>query len=108
MRMMTSFISGVFTAGMAALRGGSTAPNEPLTADLLANGGVMRTSWRMDKAGRISDLQQVQEPLAGPGNGEVRVAVKAVGLNMAGKPPTPTHPPTFSSSTHPPTYPPTL
>ena len=80
MRMASTFISGVFTAGLAALRGGGgegegTSTPTP-TSVILSQGGVMRKSWRMDKAGRISDLNLVEEPLAAPGPGEARVKVR--------------------------------
>lgn len=44
---------------------------------------ISRRLWRSDKPGRISDLQLVTEKLSAPGLGEVRVAVKAIGLNFA-------------------------
>lgn len=43
----------------------------------------MRRAWRMEKAGRLSDLVLKEEALAAPGEKEVRVAVKAIGLNFA-------------------------
>lgn len=76
---MTTFLSGVFTAGLAALRGegGRVAPSSSSTPqELLAAGGVLRKCWRMDKAGKISDLKLVEEVLPAPGPGEVRVKVK--------------------------------
>jgi hypothetical protein len=86
MRMASAFISGVFTAGLAALRGGGGenqdgSINTPAaTSVILAQGGVMRKSWRMDNAGRISDLNLVEEPLAAPGPGEARIKVRFVKL----------------------------
>lgn len=78
--IMTTFLSGVFTAGLAALRGGgSDAQSSSSTTspqELLAAGGVLRKCWRMDKAGKISDLKLVEEVLPAPGPGEVRVKVK--------------------------------
>lgn len=88
MRMANAFISGVFATGLAALRGGDgegqgdTKTTSP-TSVVLVQGGVMRKSWRMDKAGRITDLNLVEEPLVAPGPGEARIKVKAIGLNMA-------------------------
>ena len=78
---MTTFLSGVFTAGLAALRGGggsdaSTTSSITTPQELLAAGGVLRKCWRMDKAGKISDLKLVEEVLPAPGPGEVMVKVK--------------------------------
>ena len=42
-----------------------------------------RRVWRTHKAGAISNLQLVEAPLASLGRGQIRVAVKSVGLNFA-------------------------
>lgn len=44
---------------------------------------IHRLLWRADKPGKISDLHLVTDKLPPPGSGEVRVAVKAIGLNFA-------------------------
>jgi len=44
---------------------------------------VKRTVWRMSRAGSLSRLQRVEEPLPDPGPGEARLRVEAVGLNFA-------------------------
>lgn len=44
---------------------------------------INRLLWRADKPGRISDLHLVADKLPAPGFGEVRVAIKAIGLNFA-------------------------
>lgn len=49
----------------------------------ISGSSIMRKAWRMEKAGRISDLKLVEEPIAYPASGHVRVAVKAIGLNAA-------------------------
>lgn len=38
----------------------------------------------MDKAGRVSDLNLVEEPLAAPGPGEARIKVCLVNLEWGG------------------------
>jgi alcohol dehydrogenase len=43
----------------------------------------MRQAWRIDRAGSLDRLALVAEPLAPLAAGEVRVAVRAVGLNFA-------------------------
>ena len=45
--------------------------------------GDFRAVWRMPKAGSLDALRLEREELAPPGPGEVRIAVRAVGLNMA-------------------------
>ena len=45
--------------------------------------GESRRAWRIDRAGSLDRLHSVTEPLAPPGPGEARVAVKAIGLNFA-------------------------
>ncbi|RPI16229.1 MAG: zinc-binding dehydrogenase [Lysobacterales bacterium] len=45
--------------------------------------GTHRVVWRLDRAGSIDRLRQVEEPVPDPGTGEVRVRVEAVGLNFA-------------------------
>jgi synaptic vesicle membrane protein VAT-1 len=42
-----------------------------------------RRAWRIDHAGDLNRLRLVAEPLAAPAPGEVRVAIRAVGLNFA-------------------------
>ncbi|HSN72727.1 MAG TPA: alcohol dehydrogenase catalytic domain-containing protein, partial [Steroidobacteraceae bacterium] len=42
-----------------------------------------REVWRIDRAGSLDRLQPVTEELPPPGPGEVRVRVRAVGLNFA-------------------------
>jgi synaptic vesicle membrane protein VAT-1 len=42
-----------------------------------------RRAWRIDRAGSLGRLRCVSEPVAPPGPGEARVAVKATGLNFA-------------------------
>ena len=42
-----------------------------------------RHAWRIDRAGSLDRLRRVSEPIAAPGPGEARVAVKAIGLNFA-------------------------
>ncbi len=42
-----------------------------------------RAAWRIDRAGSLDRLRLVEEPLAAPGPGEARVAIRAVGLNFA-------------------------
>ena len=42
-----------------------------------------RRAWRIDRAGSLGRLRCVSEPIAPPGPGEARVAVKATGLNFA-------------------------
>jgi synaptic vesicle membrane protein VAT-1 len=42
-----------------------------------------RDAWRMSRAGSLDRLRRTTEPLARPGPGEARVAVKAIGLNFA-------------------------
>lgn len=42
-----------------------------------------RAAWRIDRAGSLDRLRLVEEPLEPPGPGEVRVAIRAVGLNFA-------------------------
>jgi alcohol dehydrogenase len=42
-----------------------------------------REVWRMPKAGSLSRLARVAEPLPPPGAGEVRLRVEAIGLNFA-------------------------
>ena len=44
---------------------------------------VNRTSYKVFKPGSLSKLKQTEEPLAEPAAHEVRVAVKAIGLNYA-------------------------
>ena len=44
---------------------------------------LKRKVWRTEKAGAISRLMLIEEPLAELADDEVRVAVKAVGLNFA-------------------------
>ena len=43
----------------------------------------LRRAWRIDRAGSLDRLRLVEEPLAPPAAGEVRVRVTAVGLNFA-------------------------
>lgn len=87
--MANAFISGVFATGLAALRGGDgegqgdTKTTSP-TSVVLVQGGVMRKSWRMDKAGRITDLNLVEEPLVAPGPGEARIKVRSVHVEWEG------------------------
>jgi NADPH:quinone reductase-like Zn-dependent oxidoreductase len=42
-----------------------------------------RDAWRIDRAGSLHRLRRVSEPIAEPGPGEARVAVRAIGLNFA-------------------------
>ena len=42
-----------------------------------------RHAWRIARAGSLDRLHRVSEPMAPPGPGEARVAVKAIGLNFA-------------------------
>ena len=42
-----------------------------------------RFAWRIDAAGSLDRLTLREEPLAPPGPGEARIAVRAVGLNFA-------------------------
>jgi NADPH:quinone reductase-like Zn-dependent oxidoreductase len=42
-----------------------------------------RAAWRIDRAGSLDRLRLVEEPLEPPAPGEVRVAIRAVGLNFA-------------------------
>jgi alcohol dehydrogenase len=42
-----------------------------------------REAWRIDRAGSLERLRRVSEPIAPPGPGEARIAVRAVGLNFA-------------------------
>ncbi len=42
-----------------------------------------RIVWRIDRSGSLARLQRVEEPLGPPGEGEARIAVRAVGLNFA-------------------------
>src|SRR5829696_1800712 len=42
-----------------------------------------RRAWRIDRVGSLDRLHSVTEPVAPPGPGEARVAVKATGLNFA-------------------------
>ncbi|KAI5061206.1 hypothetical protein GOP47_0023711 [Adiantum capillus-veneris] len=44
---------------------------------------IDRLLWRADKPGKISDLHLVSDRLPPPSSGEVRVAIKAIGLNFA-------------------------
>jgi alcohol dehydrogenase len=44
---------------------------------------VSRTAWRMARAGSLSRLRQVDEPLPDPPPGQARLRVAAVGLNFA-------------------------
>lgn len=43
----------------------------------------LRRAWRIDRAGSLARLRLVAEPLPPPGPGEVRIAVRAIGLNFA-------------------------
>jgi NADPH:quinone reductase-like Zn-dependent oxidoreductase len=47
------------------------------------NADDQRLAWRIPRAGSLSRLALVQEPLAPPGDGEVQVDVAAVGINFA-------------------------
>jgi len=84
--LMASFLSGIFTAGLAAFRGGSdamqtsTSTKAEQTGEQAAilnsnEGDILRKCWRLEQAGRISELCRVEEPLPAPGAGEVRVKV---------------------------------
>jgi NADPH:quinone reductase-like Zn-dependent oxidoreductase len=42
-----------------------------------------RAAWRIDRAGSLDRLRLVEERLEPPGPGEVRVAIRAIGLNFA-------------------------
>jgi len=42
-----------------------------------------RTAWRIDRAGSLDRLRQTVETLPPPAPGEVRVAMRAIGLNFA-------------------------
>jgi alcohol dehydrogenase len=42
-----------------------------------------RAAWRIDRAGSLDRLRLVEEPLAAPGAGEARIAIRAIGLNFA-------------------------
>lgn len=44
---------------------------------------VPRTAWRIDRAGSLSRLRRVEEPLPDPAPGEARLRTEAVGLNFA-------------------------
>jgi alcohol dehydrogenase len=44
---------------------------------------VERTAWRIDRAGDLSRLRRVSEPLPDPAPGEARLRTEAVGLNFA-------------------------
>jgi len=44
---------------------------------------LTRQVWRIPKAGSLSALSRVEEPLAAPATGEVQVEVQAVGVNFA-------------------------
>ena len=48
-----------------------------------SSGPIRRQVWKMDKAGSMDRLKLTTEELPPPGPGEVRVRVKAVGLNFA-------------------------
>lgn len=43
----------------------------------------LRLAWRIAKAGSLSRLKLVEEPLAAPADGEVQVEVDAIGVNFA-------------------------
>ena len=47
------------------------------------NETVQRRVWRIDRAGSLNRLKLMEEPLHPPEDGEVRVAVRSVGLNFA-------------------------
>ena len=42
-----------------------------------------RVSWRVNKTGALSGLERVEDEIEPPGPGEVRVRVRAIGLNFA-------------------------
>jgi synaptic vesicle membrane protein VAT-1 len=44
---------------------------------------VTRELWRVERTGSLDDLKIASEPLRPPGPGEVRIAVRAGGLNLA-------------------------
>lgn len=46
-------------------------------------GSDSRLVWRMPRAGSLTALRLERDPLPPPGDGEARVAVRAVGLNLA-------------------------
>ncbi|RPJ54967.1 MAG: hypothetical protein EHM24_31150, partial [Acidobacteria bacterium] len=45
--------------------------------------GNTREVWRMPRAGSLNALRLEREELPPPGPGEVRIAVRSVGLNLA-------------------------
>ena len=44
---------------------------------------INRKTWRISRAGNLKNLQLTEESLVPPAAGEVRIAVKAIGLNFA-------------------------
>jgi|AntAceMinimDraft_12_1070368.scaffolds.fasta_scaffold134730_1 alcohol dehydrogenase len=44
---------------------------------------LQRTAWVVNKTGALSGLARVHDEIAAPAEGEVRVRVRAIGLNFA-------------------------
>ena len=81
----------VLTLGLGAasgfamqwLTGGRTPAAPDLPRSVASLGPGRRLAWRSTGAGKISRLQPVEEDIADPGDGEVQVSVRAIGLNFA-------------------------
>lgn len=69
------------SVGVWAAAGSSKRPS--MLPALKSLGNTQARVWRMSKAGKISNLEQVDIPIQPPASGEVTVKVRAVGLNFA-------------------------